>query len=232
MKVKIVFFDCDGVLIFGNPWIRLHRVMGISEELDQKWLNQFLKGEITNTKWTRNIEEYYIKNKLTKAEFEDILNLKNFVFNKEAYPLINFLKKEGIEIAIISSGIAYYVSMVANHFGIKYWRDNANFIFDKEGIFTNIKFGLDDLDQKVKDINDISTLLNISHLESIFIGDAGNDTKAFEHTKRGILYKTKNKSDVEDTWDNLDTKLLKASWKKIDNLESVIDIIKDINAKD
>ena len=164
MKVKVVFFDCDGTLIFGNPWMKLHKAMGISEELDQKWVNQFLNGDITSAQWVGNIEEYYIKNKLTKTLFENILNLKDFVFNEEAYALVNFLKSEDIESAIISSGIDYYVSKVADHFGIKYWRANARFIFDKNGMFTNIQFGLDDLDQKVKDIDDISTLLKISHL--------------------------------------------------------------------
>lgn len=231
MKVKIVFFDCDGTLMFGSPWVQLNKAMGISEELDKFWLNQFLKGEITSDKWTKNIEGFYRKNNLTKTKLEEILDLKNFTFNQEAYGLMEFLNRQNIQTAIISSGIDYYVKGVAKHFNIKYFKDNASFIFDENGKFVKIKSGSDDLDQKVNDIKNICDSLNLNPLESIFVGDAGNDKKAFEYIKRGILYRTKFLGSVKDLWANVDAGLLNASWKKVDNLVSVIDIIKEENAK-
>lgn len=229
MKVKLAFFDCDGTLIFGNPWLHLHYAMGIKPEVDKKWVNQFLAKEITNEQWIKNIEEYYIKNGLNRKKFEDILNLANYKFNKEANNLMDFLREEKIQTAIVSSGIDYYVSKVADYFGIKYSGNNAKFIFDKNGNFKNIEHGLDDLEQKVADINNICREIGVSPQESIFVGDGANDVKAFEYTKRGIMYIAKYPTNFEDIWTSANTALLRAAWKKVDNLEKIIDIIKKEN---
>lgn len=217
MKVKALFFDCDGVLMFGAPWLKLHKTMGISSELDLKWFQEYYAGKISFGQWTDNVANYYKKNKLDRKIFEEVMDLKNYTFNNEAYKLIKFLYKNNIEIAIVSSGIDFYVENVAKHFGIKYCRANARFLFDENGMFQKILYGIDDMQQKVLDLDELCKIMSIKPSESIFIGDSDNDLKAFAHTKRGILYK----NDLPELQDK--------AWKKVENLEDVIDIIKEVN---
>ncbi|OGH11656.1 MAG: hypothetical protein A3B38_02985 [Candidatus Levybacteria bacterium RIFCSPLOWO2_01_FULL_36_13] len=222
MKPKIVFFDCDGVLISGNAWYRLHRTMGITDSLDKEWAAEYSSGKLTHAQWTQNVVNHYKNNKLTRKIFEDILDAKNFLFNKEAGKLIDSIKAQGIDVAIISSGIDYYVKEVAEHFGIEKWRCNAFFDFDEKGNFTNIRFITDDHLAKNIEIKDICKKLNINPEETFYIGDSANDIRAFEFTKHGILYLT----DFEDPWRKVNSDLIKSAWKKVNNLEEVIDIIK------
>lgn len=217
MKVKAVFFDCDGVLIFGGPWVKLHTRMGISQKQDLEWFTQYYSGEISYEEWVNNIQGRYKKNNLDKRIFQEVMDLKNYTFNKEANKLIQYLKKKNIEIAIVSSGIEDYVKNVAKYFGIKHWKSNAKFVFNIDGKFERFEYGVDDDLQKVLDIEKLCSKLDISPNEAIFIGDSDNDLKAFERTGRGILYK----NDLPELQDK--------AWKKVNNLEEVIDIIKKEN---
>ncbi len=217
MKVKIVFFDCDGILLFGNPWAKLAKATGISEKLDLKWYLDYYSNKLPFDKWNKNIEDYYKKGGLNRKMYEEIVDLKNYTINKEGKKLLEYIKSRGIEIAIISSGTGEYVSKVARHFNIKYWRANITMVFDKNDNFVRFQCVDEDPKAKVVEIKSVCKLLNISPQDSLFIGDAYNDMDAFEYTKRGILYKTK------------DEKLERLAFKKIDNLLEIIDIIEDIN---
>lgn len=219
MKVKIVFFDCDGVLLFGQPWKTIHRSAGVSEEQDKKWFDEYYSGKITFKKWNKNVEEKYKELELNREKFEKVLDIKNYPINPQAKELITYLKFKKIKIAIISGGIDYYVGQVANYFGIEDWSANFSFVFDENGIFTKLNSLDDDQIAKVNAVKKISESFGISHLESVFIGDSRNDVEAFEFTQRGILY------------NHIDPELEKLAWKKVDNLLEVVDIIKEENAK-
>lgn len=219
MRIKIVFFDCDGILLFGNPWAKIAKAVGLPAKLDLKWYTDYYADKLPFDQWNKNIEKYYKKGGLNKKMLEEILDFKNYTINKEGKGLIEYLKKNSIETAIISSGTADYVSKVAKYFGIKHWRSNITLIFDKNNKFVKLQCVDEDPKAKVVEIKDICNMLNISPRESLFIGDAYNDMDAFVFTKRGILYKTK------------DPKLEKIAFRKIDNLLEIINIIEDINGK-
>lgn len=222
MKVKIVFFDCDGVLIFGGPWVNLHTRMGISQKQDLEWFKQYYLEKISYEEWVNNIQSYYKKNNLDRRIFQEVMDIKKYTFNKEANKLIQYLKKKNIEIAIVSSGIEDYVKNVAKYFGINHWKSNTKFFFNTEGRFEKLEYGVADDQQKVLDVEELCKNFKILPKESIFIGDSNNDLKAFDCTGRGILYK----NDLLELQDR--------AWKKVNNLEEVIDIIEKINedAKD
>lgn len=225
MKPQIVFFDCDGVLVFGNPWVKLHREMNISYELDREWFNEYYSGKISFKQWNEKIENQYRKEKLTKETFEELLNLKNFVLNDEAWNLVNTLKERKIPTAIISNGIDFYVEKVAQHFGIDYCVANASFVFDENGYFQNINvIGNDDY-IKVRAIDRICKETKTDPKKSLYIGDSLNDIEAFRHTKRGILYESVNGENIRDGWTVLDRAVIKAAWKRVNNLNEVINFI-------
>lgn len=217
MKVKIVFFDCDGILLFGDPWTKIADAVGLPAQLDEKWFRDYYDNKLSFKRWNKNIEGYYKKGGLNRKMYEEILDFKNYTINKQGKELVEHIKSQGIEIAIISSGAKDYVSKVAEYFGIKYWRANITMVFDQNDMFVKFQCVDEDPKAKVIEIKSLCKMLNIFPEDSLFIGDAYNDMDAFSFTKRGILYKTK------------DPRLESLAFKKIDNLSEIIDIIKDIN---
>ena len=184
MKIDIIFFDCDGVLVFGNPWVKLHREMNISYELDRRWFDEYYSGKISFEEWNEKIETQYKREKLTRQLFEEILDLKNFTLNDEAWNLINFIKAKDIPTAIISNSIDYYVERVAKRFDFDYWNANAHLEFDQKDNFKKFIISDKDRDGKVNAINKIAELAKVDPHNSIYIGDSANDLMAFKYTKK------------------------------------------------
>ncbi len=214
MKFKIIFFDCDGVLLFGFPLATLEKSLNINDEIYEN-LQKYHREEITFEDWRKIAEECYKLVNLKKDYFLNMMDLRNYQINPEAEELVKYLKDNKYEIVIISSGAKEYVSEVASKLGIKYFRWNSILNFDSEGNFKNLGAFGPDTDSKVTHINEICNELQINPLETIFIGDSDNDIKAFEFTKHGILYGDKR----------LD--LQKHSWKNVSDLRDVIKILED-----
>jgi phosphoserine phosphatase len=213
MKFKLVFFDCDGVLNRDESWIRLHRAVGIPEELDTRWFNEYFSGKISNVRWIMNIESYYLQRGLTRSLFEKTLS--EFEIDLEAYSLIDYLKERKIKTAVISSGIDFYVKPIAQELGLNFWRANYTFDFDGEGKFKRIDYRGDEEKVKVADIREICQRLKIKPTQTIFVGNSFNDREAFKLTKHGVLYKTE------------DDDLRKIAWKTIKNLSEIKDLLGD-----
>ena len=211
MKIPIVFFDCDGVLVTNFLWPNLHKAVGLSDELDKKWWDEYYSGIITNEQWVKNVADFYRKQKLNKILFEKTLS--DIKFNEEAFEIFNYLKEQKILTAIISSGIDFYVKKVAKVLNPDYWRANATFHFDNNGLFTKWDYLTDDNQTKVIQINEICEELGIKPTDTIFVGDTDNDLEAFKLTRHGILYKGKNPDHI------------KLAWKSIGNLMQIKDII-------
>jgi len=214
MKFKLVFFDCDGVLLIGRvPWQRLHRAVGLPDGLDEKWFQEYYSGKINSRQWIKNIENFYLKKGLTRFVFEKTLSQLDI--NPEAYSLVDYLKKRKIKTAIISSGIDYYVKKVAKKLGIDLWRTNYTFSFKKDGKLKQINYL--DCDEKTKVIQtkEICRKFKIKPTETLFVGDSINDLEAFKLTKHGVLYKTEDDS------------YKKFAWKTIKNLEEIKDFLED-----
>ena len=89
---------------------------------------------------------------------------------------------------------------MAKILGVDYWRSNASFHFDKEGIFTHMDCYTDDPSAKVIQIKEICSLLKVRPTETIFVGDSVNDLAAFELTKHGVLYRSKKREYKKKAW--------------------------------
>lgn len=215
MKFKLVFFDCDGVILIGKfPWYHLHRAGGVSIEQAKEWWDAHYAGKLIHQKWIKNIEEIYIKNGVDYPLFKETLS--HYEINPEIYPLIKYFKQRKIKTAMISSGIDEYVKPVAEKLGFDLWRVNYNFAFEKNGKLKKISYI--GIDNKVKtyQIKEICQKLKIKPTETLFVGDSINDLEAFKLTKHGVLYKTK--------WNDCYEKY---AWKVIKNLIEIKDILEE-----
>src|SRR5689334_20910052 len=103
MKFKIVFFDCDGVLLFGNPWERLVEAVGLPKELDQQWLNDYYSDKITFKEWMDNVRNFYIKAGLDKKTVDQAFMYDENKINPDARELIDYIKNNGLKTAVVSS---------------------------------------------------------------------------------------------------------------------------------
>ena len=216
MKVKIVFFDCDGVLLFGEPWEKFSQEALIPKELDTKWWNDYYDKKITFDEWMELERQAYRKAKIDRKVVEKIFGPRNDQINKEAEKLTDYLKSKQIESAIISSGAEAYVSAAAKYLGIKYYHYNSVFEYDKNDKLFNIKTFGPDPEMKVKHIIEVCNMLDVAPQESIFVGDSTNDYKAFELTGRGIMYGNH-------------PQLAKYAWKQVNDLTDIIKIVKEEN---
>lgn len=209
MKIKMVFFDCDGTLIEGNLWPNLETAVGI-RPLVRGWLDDFYSGRMLFTQLIDNLSVAY-RGKLTKKQFEEIMSV--FTIFPDAREITAFLKEKNIPMAVISSGADYYVSRVAQELGISISRSNTIMKFDEHGDFVTFEHVEIDSLAKVSQIKEICQEQKILPEETIFVGDSYNDIGAFQLTKHGVLYKNTKKE------------LTQHCWKWIDNLNQIRDLL-------
>lgn len=216
MQAKAVFFDCDGVLIFGGPYARLHEEINLPREVDLGLIGDYYAGKITYEEWTTKLRVHYKSAELTHDRFIKALDKKYYDFNPEAQEVVDFLQERSINIAIISSGIDYYIAEVAKTLGIDTWRANNSFKFDEDGKFDRVVYSDDDPAAKVTQVTELCTIWGIKPEETLFVGDSANDLGAFELTKHGLLYRTEN-SEYE-----------KKAWRRIHDLREIKGLMNEL----
>jgi phosphoserine phosphatase len=57
---------------------------------------------------------------------------------------------------------------------------------------------------KVNQVKEICKMYNCSPKETFFVGDSNNDLYAFDLTKHGILYKSKDPDCVKHAWKTIE----------------------------
>ena len=206
MKPKIVFFDCDGVLILYNTWQRLYDSIGYTHQENMRMWKAYYSGEITFKEWMDSIIKYFDLH-LTLDIYRQVIS--KVEINPEAFEITKFLKNQSVPMAIISSGEKQYVNKTAEELGIKDFRVNTVFEFDDNGKFLDMKYGSDDPIAKVEQIKEICAIHKCKPEETFFVGDSDNDLMAFDLTRHGILYKNKTEERT------------KKAWKTIDNLNEI-----------
>lgn len=214
-KFKLIFFDCDGVLTLVNSWVHLHKSVGIPEELNFKWRNEYYTGKITWEEWFENFEGLYIKKKFNRKLLRQILGQVSV--NPEAKNLLNSLKRRKIRSAIVSGSLDYHVGRIGKLLKIESWRANTTIVFDKRGRFLKFTNVANEVDAKEIFIKEICVEFGIDPTETMFVGDSINDLKAFKLTGHGVLYKNFGRPE--------DKELENYAWKRITNLEEVENLL-------
>jgi HAD superfamily phosphoserine phosphatase-like hydrolase len=204
MKFKVLFFDCDGVLIKVNPWASLHLALGFSDKRFRAWRKKYYSRKTTFGQWIKRFETFYLKKNLSLAFFKKFIGRPKI--NGDVYPILRYLKTKKIKVAIISSSIDYCVRLVAKKLGVKLWRTNYNFVFGKDGKFQKIDYVDTEERAKMIQIKEICRKLKIKPTQTIFVGDSRNDADAFKLTKHGVMYQSQDKT------------LKRVAWKRIKNL--------------
>jgi HAD superfamily phosphoserine phosphatase-like hydrolase len=202
MTPKIVFFDCDGVLINYNTWISILAVNKISVTENDLLYKSYYAGKIPYEKLIE-IEIGLLRKNFTRQKYlKDIV--AKIELNDGAKEIVDYFKNLNIPLAIISSGEETYVKKVAKTLAIENYRVNTYFKFDKNGRFTKMEYHAEDPVAKVNQVKEICKMYNCSPKETFFVGDSNNDLYAFDLTKHGILYKSKDPDCVKHAWKTIE----------------------------
>lgn len=211
MKPKIVFFDCDGVLITSNTWESLLKLAKFPKNENNRLWKQYYSGKLSFKNWIE-IQSVYLRKNLTRQKYQKEI-VEKVKINQDAREIVTYLKKKNIPIAIVSSGEKNYVEEVADRLKIKIFKVNTYFRFNQKGEFVRMDFHSEDPIAKVDHVKEICQQFDCSPEETFFVGDSNNDLRAFELTKHGILYKTS------------DPDCVKFAWKLIKDLNELKDFI-------
>ena len=184
-KVKLVFFDMDGVLADTiSSWKKIHDYFGTSND---KSIDDYLKGKINDLEFIERDVSLWKKtgNVTTKYTIEDIL-FDTPVMNG-AKEFINYLKKNDIKTAIISAGLDILANKLAEELGIDYVYANG-VKEDAEGILTGEGILKVELTGKDKNVKKLAKKLNIEPKDCAAIGNSCFDIPMFNNSGLAIAF--------------------------------------------
>ncbi|MCE4610721.1 MAG: HAD-IB family phosphatase [Desulfurococcales archaeon] len=186
-RLQLVFFDVDGVLVnVKSSWEYLHRSFGVLEEA-RKVKRLFEEGAIDYVEWMRRDTMLWIKAAGGKVHRSVIIDLLSRIeVNPEARPLFRALRKRGIRIALVSSGIDLLVRRVAVELGVDAWAANK-LEFDREGFLKPGGVPLVGVD-KSRVVYRIANELGASLRASAYVGDSRWDASAMKVVGLPIAY--------------------------------------------
>ncbi|MEB3816428.1 MAG: HAD-IB family phosphatase [Desulfurococcales archaeon] len=117
-RIKIVFFDVDGVLTtVRSSWEYVHRRLGVLEEA-KRGVRLFEEGLIDYEGWMRYDTSLWIKaagGRLHRSLLYSILS--EIPIRSGARELVSWLHKHGVIVALVSAGVDLLVQRVAAEIG-------------------------------------------------------------------------------------------------------------------
>lgn len=208
-KIKMVFFDADGV-IFDIDFIGNDRRVGVSSWallLDkiglrceyEKSKQKFLNGSFPSyLEWSDEICEVLRKHKLTKDRFMEVVSSKSFM--KGTKETLRELKERGYKTALISGGFQELAQKAKKSLNLDFAIGSCELLFDKNGYLKQWKIISCDFEDKGKYFEKISYQFGFLPSECAHIGDEINDISVFQKAGLSIAFNC-FKSDVKKAAD-------------------------------
>jgi HAD superfamily phosphoserine phosphatase-like hydrolase len=167
--MKIAFIDLEGTLILGSEWNNLKDKFS-AKELSDKYGKLYDEGKVGFEEWRQELSKIWHKNKVTKEQF--IHELKKYKILSGAKELISGLKKKCYKTVIVTGAISVLGDIIQKDLGIDEIYCAHEFVFDKKGIFLEIKTHPDygRGQGKVKMIKDIIKKYKADEKDCITIG--------------------------------------------------------------
>ena len=210
---EAVVFDCDGVLADnGSSWLAIHDYFGTE---NRETLELFLDGKVSEEEFVEaDIRKW--KSVQTEINKDDIIRCYSGIkLIPGAREVVEELKKRGVFVAIVSSGVDIFVGTIANMLKVDDWAANG-FEWDEDnnliggiptrvfshnkGIMVEKLIQIHDFDPKnVFSVGDSSTDLSMKIGNSKFIGFNPIRERAiqeFEKADVPIIYE----KDLREIW--------------------------------
>ncbi|HEX54991.1 MAG: phosphoserine phosphatase SerB [Candidatus Altiarchaeales archaeon] len=184
MKIRLIAFDLDGVLVDGlGSWRELHRALGTEERAMANY-KAFYSGEIDFAEWARRDVELW---KGVSAERINEILRRIPLMNGAEETLARLNGK--YKTAIISGGIQQLADIVKDKLGIDYAIGNR--LIFRDGRVSGIKNYVD-LHSKGEILRKIAEMNGISTTNCAVIGDYLNDIPMFRVAGFRIAFNPKD----------------------------------------
>lgn len=183
MKIKLIAFDLDGVLVDGRgSWMEVHDAVGTSKQSELHG-SEFYSGKITFDEWARKDVELWKGMELNK-----ISAILHNVPSMKGIESIRTLRKK-YKLAIISGGLKILADKVKKEYKFKY--SFANALKVREGKICGIKQQVD-FTGKGKILAEIAEKENLSLDECATVGDYLNDISMFKVSGFSVAFNPKH----------------------------------------
>ncbi len=211
---NIICFDVNGTLVKENSW----EIFTCGDELIEKEIKEIFDGYYSgktsiDDAWKRLV---ITLKKTGRANKDFVYNCwdKTSTFKEGAEEIINYLKKKRYKIYLISCSIDVYLECIVKSLALDGFYAGSHLIFDSLGELAEITSDcMKGREFKKEKLRELAEKEGVSVEDIIFVGDGDNDVGVFEMTKHGIAMGNSNE------------KLLNCSWKQVNNLREIKEII-------
>ena len=197
-KIKMVFFDADGVIFDITGYSEKGKKVAIStwnylfDKLDiysehERLKKLFIRGDFPSyMEWTDEACKVLQKYGLKKQKFMEIINEKPLMEgSKETF---SELKRRGYKTALITGSFKASAKRVQKILGLNYIIAHCDLIFDKKGSFKKWRSIPCDYEGKIEYFNKLIKKLNLRPSQCAYIGDEVNDIPIFRKAGLSIAF--------------------------------------------
>jgi len=197
-KIKMIFFDMDGVLfhiegynengqsVAISTWNVLFDHLGIYNE-HERLKKMFINGQLLSyMEWTNEACRVLQKHNLTKDKFMEVINNRSLM--KGAKETLEKLKKRGYKTAVITGSFKILAERARNLLDLDEAIAHCDLIFDQLGNLKKWRLRPCDFTGKIEYFKGLIRKFGFKPSESAFIGDNVNDIPIFKEVGLSIAF--------------------------------------------
>jgi phosphoserine phosphatase len=180
---KLAIFDLDGTLTKERSiWEYIHKQLGKWYGFAEEYQAQFLAGKINYQRFCELDAEVWKGMKV-----EELLKIiKTVPFHPGVDELIHYLKKKGLKLSMVSSGLSLLSNWVHQKYGFDY--SVSNDLLQENGVLDGkVKIQVY-YDKKAEWVKKILNQFEVSPEEVIAIGDSSGDLDMFQMVGYSIAF--------------------------------------------
>lgn len=180
MHLKLALIDLDGTLKRErDPYVRLHRGLGTLDQANE-FTHLGLEGKISYGEWLRRDVELWAGQPTERIL--DLLRANPYV--PGAPGVLRCLKRAGVIVALISTGLTFHTDLVRAEFGLDYGFANEALVAD--GHLTGEAVERVPEGGKGAIADRLMADLDVSPAEVLALGDSTSDIALFERAGRSV----------------------------------------------